>query len=157
LIYVKPATAGISNYEAISRQMLGGDRAVNYPSTRACGIQTGEIPIGENAHAIAQRIGEFSAGFHYEDIPEAVRDRAKYIILDGVGIAFASSSFDFAHRAYAAFAECDECARSAVIGMPRSLSLRDAVVMNSMLVHGLDKFLSHDIKRWRKLASSQVD
>ena len=39
---------------------------------------------------------------HRESIPAAVAARAKYLILDAVGIALASTSYDFAHRAMTA-------------------------------------------------------
>ncbi|MBI3069272.1 MAG: MmgE/PrpD family protein [Betaproteobacteria bacterium] len=88
--------------------------------------------------SIAEQIAEFAAQFRYDGIPEAVRERAKYLLLDAIGIAFASSSFDFARRAHAALASDHGHAGFPVIGMPGRMELRDAVLVNSMLVHGLD-------------------
>ena len=63
--------------------------------------------------------------------------RAKLLMLDAIGIAFASTQYEFSHRAVAAM-----CAlgggESDVIGMPTKLGLRDAVLVNGILVHGLD-------------------
>ncbi len=59
-------------------------------------------------------------------------------MLDGVGIAFASTNFEFAQRACSALADPDGAGRATVIGMSAGLAQRDAVMVNSMLVHGLD-------------------
>lgn len=87
---------------------------------------------------IAEVIGRYAAGFRYDDIPEAVREQARYMMLDAIGIACASTTFDFAHRARAAFAGLSDGTGATVIGAVAGLSLRDAVTMNSLLVHGLD-------------------
>ena len=92
----------------------------------------------EEGRAIAEVIGEYAANFRYEDIPDAVREQARYILLDAIGIAFASTGFEFAQRAYCALGGLDGDAGGTVIGMPGRLALRDAVLMNSVLVHGLD-------------------
>jgi len=86
---------------------------------------------------ISERLAEFAAGLRFEDIPVEVRERAKYLILDAVGVALASSRRDFASVAMAAFTELDG-GRYPVIGMSERLALRDAVVMNGLLIHGLD-------------------
>lgn len=92
----------------------------------------------EAGRAIAEVIGEYAANFRYEDIPEAVREQARYILLDAIGIAFASTNFEFAQRAYSALGGLDGETGGTVIGMLGKLPMRDAVMMNSMLVHGLD-------------------
>ena len=87
---------------------------------------------------IAEVLGEYAANFRYEDIPGAVLEQARYILLDGIGIAFASTNFEFAQRAYSALGGAEGEGGGTVIGMPGKLPMRDAVMMNSMLVHGLD-------------------
>lgn len=87
---------------------------------------------------IAETIGAYAADFRYEDIPAEVLEQARYIILDGIGIAFASTNFEFAQRAYSALSGQEEGASGSVIGIAGKLPMRDAVMMNSMLVHGLD-------------------
>lgn len=86
---------------------------------------------------ISETIAEFAAGLCYEQIPEKVRERAKYLMLDAIGIAFASARFDFAHRTLTALSGMGP-GDEGVIGMPARLSLRDSVLMNALLVHGLD-------------------
>ena len=99
------------------------------------------VAVAETAtrgETVAQKLAHYVAGFRYEDIPQATRDRAKLLILDAVGIAFASTQYDFAHRILSGLSALDEGGRSSLIGLPRRLALRDAVVMNGVLVHGLD-------------------
>ena len=71
-------------------------------------------------------------------IPAAVTTRAKHLVLDAVGIALASTSYDFAHRAMTAISGLAGAGEFAVIGMPARLPLRDAALINGILVHGLD-------------------
>ena len=87
---------------------------------------------------ISQELAEFAASFDYGAIPGTVRARAKHLVLDAVGIALASAQFDFAHRAYAAVVDLGGNGSSVVLGFAGHLPLRDAVVMNGILVHGLD-------------------
>src|SRR5215471_2389048 len=92
-----------------------------------------------SGETVAQKLANYVAGFRYEDIPQATRDRAKLLILDAVGIALASTQYDFAHRILSGLCALDEGGRStSLIGLPRRFALRDAVVMNGVLVHGLD-------------------
>src|SRR5215510_11325776 len=87
---------------------------------------------------VAQKLAHYVAGFRYEDIPQATRERAKLLALDAVGIAFASTQYDFAHRILTGLSTLNEGGRSSLIGMPGRLALRDAVIMNGVLVHGID-------------------
>ena len=45
-------------------------------------------PATQFTQLIAQRLPRFAHSLNFEDIPASVRDRAKYLILDAVGIAF---------------------------------------------------------------------
>jgi 2-methylcitrate dehydratase PrpD len=86
---------------------------------------------------IAEELSDFTVQLTYDAIPAASRERAKHLILDSVGIALASTKYDFASVSLAALDEL-ETGTSAVIGIGRRLALRDAVLMNGILVHGLD-------------------
>jgi len=86
---------------------------------------------------IAGALARFALGLGYEAIPLAVRERAKHLILDSVGIALASTRYPFAAASLSALEELGS-GPSAVIGIGRRLALRDAVLMNGILVHGLD-------------------
>ena len=92
----------------------------------------------DRKETIAERLARYVARFRYEDIPQATRERAKLLILDAVGIALASTHYDFAHRALSGLRALDEGGGSSLINLPGKLALRDAVLMNGVLVHGLD-------------------
>jgi 2-methylcitrate dehydratase PrpD len=88
---------------------------------------------------IAETLAGFAADLKARDIPSPVLERAKYLILDAVGIAFASTHYDFAHRALSAMTEMSGgTGDMPVIGLPQRLLPRDAMLMNGILVHGLD-------------------
>lgn len=86
---------------------------------------------------LSQHVARFSAAFGYEDASPAVRERAKLVMLDAIGNAFAASRYPFAQVALTALASLGS-GDSVVMGMNHKLALRDAVVMNGILVHGLD-------------------
>jgi 2-methylcitrate dehydratase PrpD len=88
---------------------------------------------------IAQTLAQFASSLRSEDIPSPVLERAKYLILDSIGIAHASTHYDFAHRALSAVTELSAgLGDMPVIGLPHRLLPRDAMLMNGILVHGLD-------------------
>ena len=86
---------------------------------------------------IAALLARFAATTRYEDIPPPVARYARYLMLDAVGVALASSRFEFAQRAALALRGLGEGTHP-VIGMPLKLALRDAALLNGTLVHGLD-------------------
>jgi 2-methylcitrate dehydratase PrpD len=96
------------------------------------------VPHQGKASSISERIAQFGAGLRCEHIPEAVLTCAKYHILDVIGTAYAATRFDFAHHALSGLLGIADEGTSAVIGMGVKLPLRDAVLMNGILAHGLD-------------------
>ncbi len=86
----------------------------------------------------ARRIAEFAAALRYEDIPEAVRERARIQILDGLGVGFASNAFPFAAKAMSGISALGGAGDCTVLGRRERLPLRDAALANGILVHGLD-------------------
>src|ERR1700730_13637412 len=87
--------------------------------------------------SLAEELARFALALRYEDIPAAVRERAKHLILDAAGIALASTTYPFASVSFAAMQELGT-GTAPVIGIGRQLALRDAVLMNGILIHGLD-------------------
>jgi 2-methylcitrate dehydratase PrpD len=87
---------------------------------------------------VSEELARFVGAFATAAIPAAVTARAKHLILDAVGIALASTSYDFAHRAMTAIAGLAGAGDFPVIGLPARLPLRDAALINGILVHGLD-------------------
>jgi 2-methylcitrate dehydratase PrpD len=90
-----------------------------------------------NTVTVSETLAQFVHGLRHDDIPAEVRERVKDLMLDCVGIAFASTKFEYADKALAGLRTLGDGPR-AVIGMPARLALRDAVVMNGVLIHGLD-------------------
>jgi 2-methylcitrate dehydratase PrpD len=87
---------------------------------------------------IANQLAAFAHGLKPDMLPAAVVEQAKLLMLDALGIALASSQHDFAHCAYRGLHALGGAGDSAVMGAFAPLPLRDAVLMNGILVHGLD-------------------
>ncbi|GAA4698748.1 MmgE/PrpD family protein [Pseudonocardia yuanmonensis] len=86
---------------------------------------------------LAAQVGEFAARAELSDVPAEVVERARHLILDAVGLAFASTAYGFpavALEALSAFGG----GTHPVLGMPDRLSPRDAAVLNGVLIHGMD-------------------
>ena len=95
--------------------------------------------LGATAPRIAVTLARFMATLSLERIPEQVAARAHHLILDAIGIAFASGRFDFAERTLASMRSlADGRGDAVVIGFPDRLAFRDAAIANGVLVHGLD-------------------
>lgn len=90
-----------------------------------------------NVSTIAGRLADFTGGLRRDAIPREIFDKAKLRLLDMVGAALASSSFDFGRCAVQGLLAI-ETGSSTVIGFREKLALRDAVLVNGILVHGLD-------------------
>ena len=87
---------------------------------------------------ISQQLAEFGAGLSYDNIPQSVRECAKFHILDVIGTALAATHYDFAKHALSGLLGIAEGGSNSVIGMGVRLPLRDAVLLNGILAHGLD-------------------
>ena len=93
---------------------------------------------------IAQQFAEFADRLTYDDVPARVVSTAKHLILDAVGIALASTTYDFGQqtiKALAIFGDGD----ASIIGSRSKLALRDAVLANGVLIHGLDFDDTHTV------------
>lgn len=86
---------------------------------------------------ISEKLAQFAGDLKFDDVPERVRWRAKLLMLDAIGVALASSTFEFARKAITGLSHFDS-GNHVVINSERKLALRDAVLMNGILVHGLD-------------------
>lgn len=93
--------------------------------------------MGETETTIAERLADFVVGLDYAAIPPGTRHLARLHLLDAVGAALASASFGFARQTHAALSAFGAGEHTA-IGMRTGLSLRDAVLFNGILMHGLD-------------------
>lgn len=86
----------------------------------------------------ARQIARFAAGFRLADVPEAVRLRAKLHILDGLGLGFASTVQDYARSTLEGVRAMGTQGNCSVIGSAERLDVRDAALVNAVLIHGLD-------------------
>jgi 2-methylcitrate dehydratase PrpD len=107
-------------------------------TARAVEFKTVEPEPAATPPLIAEELARFVGSFSADAIPAAVVARARHLILDAIGIALASTTYDFAHRALTAIAGLAGAGDTAVIGMPARLPVRDAALMNGILIHGLD-------------------
>ena len=97
------------------------------------------IPLMDRTTGIlSETIGKFVASFDFDKVPAEVIDRAKFNILDAIGIGFASVGYDFAQRLTSALLEIGGKGNQPVIGMDIRLTQRDAAHLNGTLIHGLD-------------------
>jgi len=87
---------------------------------------------------ISRRLAHFAAGLSWEAIPDEVRRRGRHLMLDAIGCGLAATRFDFAAPSVAAAAELGGPGRRVVLGHAQRLPLRDAVMANGILMHGLD-------------------
>ncbi|MEW5423547.1 MmgE/PrpD family protein [Amorphus sp. 3PC139-8] len=101
-------------------------------TTQAAADEAHEILAPSSAFAA------FAASTRYEDIPAAVLERARIHILDGLGLALASTTFPFAGPTLAAMAELSGGGGSTIIGSTATAAPRDAAIANGVLIHGLD-------------------
>jgi 2-methylcitrate dehydratase PrpD len=86
----------------------------------------------------SRAIAKFAAGLNLADVPAEVRNRAKLHILDGLGLGFASHAYDYAQSAVAGAAALSAGGACSVLGRPERLDVRDAALVNAILIHGLD-------------------
>lgn len=86
----------------------------------------------------SRALAEFAEKTAFERIPENVLERARIHILDGLGLAFASTTFSFAGPTLAATKELSGGAGCTVIGQDFRAAPRDAAMANGVLIHGLD-------------------
>ena len=91
------------------------------------------VPLTSKAEIIAK----FAADLTWEDIPEAVRARAKLQILDALGTGLASHAYPFAAKALEGIAALGGAGDCSVLGTSLRLSARDAAMANGLLMHGL--------------------
>lgn len=100
-------------------------------------VEHAEHTVAANL-TIAESLAGFAAGLRLEDIPAPVVERAKLHMLDATGVALASSVEDFAPRIVTALQAMGGSGNYPVIGFPVRLPIRDAVLANGAMVHGID-------------------
>ena len=87
---------------------------------------------------ISEQLADFTARLSLDEVPGAVALRAKHLLLDAIGCGFAARKEPFAARIAASVAKLAGEGPRRTLGMAYRLPLRDAAVVNGMLMHGLD-------------------
>ena len=73
-----------------------------------------------------------------DGVPRDVWEYLKLCLADAVGIAFASRHYDFASKSLQSLEILGSEGSASIIGQGRTVALRDAALMNGLLIHGLD-------------------
>ena len=89
---------------------------------------------------IATTLAGYVRHLQLDQVPSDVRLRAKHLMLDAIGCGLAARRDAFAHNfSEATFAlAADAPGKAAVVGYNRRLPVRDAAMLNGVLLHGLD-------------------
>jgi 2-methylcitrate dehydratase PrpD len=88
--------------------------------------------------AISERLADFTLGLSLDAVPVSVVLRAKHLVLDAIGCAFAARREEFAGRMVGSIVRLAGPGQRGVIGSDKRLPLRDAALANGVLLHGLD-------------------
>lgn len=86
----------------------------------------------------SRKFAQFALDLKLADVPLDVRDLAKEHLLDTLGIAIASTGFDFGGVVLKAVRELGEGTQSTAIGTGVKLPPASAALVNGVLAHGLD-------------------
>ncbi|MCX7960984.1 MAG: MmgE/PrpD family protein [Burkholderiales bacterium] len=96
------------------------------------------LPASPATASISETLARFAADLSPGAIPERVRRRAKHLVLDAIGCAFAARREAFAERIVRSIARLAGPGARGVIGRRERLPMRDAAFANGALLHGLD-------------------
>jgi 2-methylcitrate dehydratase PrpD len=86
----------------------------------------------------SQPIAKFLAELKLEDVPQAVVEKTKLVLLDTLGIALASSTMDFGRIVVNVAQKLGGSGESRLIGSSVKVVSANAVLANGTLAHGLD-------------------
>ena len=92
----------------------------------------------EGAPTFSATLAEFALGLTLEAVPADLVHKAKGHMLDGLGIALASSGFDFAGPALEGARKLGSGAEAHALGSGAPLPPAGAALVNGVLIHGLD-------------------
>jgi 2-methylcitrate dehydratase PrpD len=92
----------------------------------------------QGAPTQAQALAAFATGFDAGRIPAGVRNKARLHFLDALGVALASTTFEFAAPVLAAARELGSGSQAHALGSGTALPAASAALVNGTLAHGLD-------------------
>ena len=87
---------------------------------------------------LSSRVAEAVYGTGFGDLPDEVVEKARSLVLDALGIGFASRNESFASRALSGVRRISGDGKATVIGSGRTLDPGSAALLNGLLIHGLD-------------------
>jgi aconitate decarboxylase len=84
------------------------------------------------------RLATWLASFRSEDVPEAVRRRAVYLILDGIGCALVGARLPWSRRAVSSVCRLEGSGTASLIGWNRSVPAPAAALLNGTFIQGFE-------------------
>lgn len=94
--------------------------------------------MSARATPLAGEFAAFASALDAATLPPEVVERAKLNVLDAIGIGLAASTYPFADTTARGLVALGEPGDSPLLGRAERLTLRDAMLLNGVLVHGLD-------------------
>jgi 2-methylcitrate dehydratase PrpD len=87
---------------------------------------------------VTERLASWVAGVSVADVPSEVRERAKHVLLDGIGCALIGAGLEWSRAATDAVCALEGRGPAVVIGTGRSSSPSAAALLNSSYIQGLE-------------------
>lgn len=87
---------------------------------------------------LSRAIAARALALSVDEVPQEIWRYLKLCLADAVGIAFASRHYDFATKSLRSLDVLGSEGNASIIGQTRTVALRDAALMNGLLIHGLD-------------------
>src|SRR5438128_1301659 len=87
---------------------------------------------------LASRLSQFAEGLRFEDLPGEVVEKAKYLVLDTLGVCIGSTRFDFAESTLRLVTAWGGAPDATLIGQPGKFPAHHAAFFNGVLAHGND-------------------
>ncbi|SJZ38226.1 2-methylcitrate dehydratase PrpD [Enhydrobacter aerosaccus] len=84
------------------------------------------------------RLASWLASFRLEDVPEAVRRRAAYLVLDGIGCALVGARLPWSRRAVASVCRLEGSGPASLIGWNRGVPAPAAALLNGTFIQGFE-------------------
>ncbi len=94
---------------------------------------TPQAPAGET-----RQLADWLAGVRLDDVPVHVRERAKHVLLDGVGCGLVGARLPWSDAATDAICGLEATGTSVLIGTGRSTSPSAAALLNSSYIQGFE-------------------
>lgn len=88
--------------------------------------------------SLSRQVAEAVYRTKFEDLPDEVVETAKALVLDALGIGFASRDEAFAEQALRGIRRIAGDGKATVIGSSRTMDTGSAALVNGLLIHGLD-------------------